>query len=808
MRRTLVRIKLAIAHKLLKGKFYRKSLLFILMIACIPTAVVGVVLYLIGTPRIESEFNEIHQQQLIQSSNRIDEAFSELELVASQWAFNPIFGNELRGIDLRDQFPVTQNLYRNLTVMKGSNPLIGQVHLYLQHVHAVISDVRGVTPITDESGQSFYQSLVDSKRSVFWTDFPSVTASEQPEGSEMTLVLKLPGGGVGQVYGLLIVYLDPQKVDQLIANFSEEMEGASLLLNADGKWISNGHGKFGRLTEFESALRDEVKTSKTQVQSMLYSWNKKTYSVSYRTFDRLDTKWVYATATPLARLTAPVLLLSRIIISVSGLALAVAVLISWFGSMRLYQPVRRLIDLFGTHRDASSGDTPLRDEFQYIERRWRHLSKTSEILQQKLEQQLPILRHGFLLQLVQGHLDSLSEAELLERMGQYGRDFRGMRLAVMMIKLIEAAPESGKFREGEERLVAFAAGNVVAEMIRLPFCGADIIDFQDLSIGVLLPYPESLPDHQAKHELLQLAHQMTQTLGGMLAMDIAVSLGQRSSELQRLPELFEEARRLLQYRDINRSRQVLDADSLMPRGNRDVFYPFEWDKRIIQAIRVGDEAEALASIQHFVSELQTRSGEELHVRQAFVQLLGNIQFAILQSGFDPHEIFGSTSLIDQFNQLHSPELMIHWFQNRVIRPFIDAMRKSAEIESKLLVEKAIRTLEDQYSSDISLEYCADLLGTYPQKLSVAFKRITGTNFIDYLTQLRLEKSMMLLAQTEDKINDIAERVGYQPSYYNRLFKRHLRMTPGQYREAARQQSYTSEQSAPMGNLRSNEEAGP
>jgi YesN/AraC family two-component response regulator len=85
-------------------------------------------------------------------------------------------------------------------------------------------------------------------------------------------------------------------------------------------------------------------------------------------------------------------------------------------------------------------------------------------------------------------------------------------------------------------------------------------------------------------------------------------------------------------------------------------------------------------------------------------------------------------------------------------------------------------------NDISMEYCAELCGTYPQRLSIAFKQVAAINFIDYLTRLRLDKSMAMLADSDIKINDIAERVGYQPSYYNRLFKKHTGMTPGQYRE--------------------------
>ncbi|MNV94816.1 HTH-type transcriptional regulator YesS [compost metagenome] len=58
------------------------------------------------------------------------------------------------------------------------------------------------------------------------------------------------------------------------------------------------------------------------------------------------------------------------------------------------------------------------------------------------------------------------------------------------------------------------------------------------------------------------------------------------------------------------------------------------------------------------------------------------------------------------------------------------------------------------------------------------------NYIDYLIQLRIDKAKELLTGTNLKIHDIAEQVGYQPSYFIRLFKKMEDMTPGQYRERA------------------------
>lgn len=56
------------------------------------------------------------------------------------------------------------------------------------------------------------------------------------------------------------------------------------------------------------------------------------------------------------------------------------------------------------------------------------------------------------------------------------------------------------------------------------------------------------------------------------------------------------------------------------------------------------------------------------------------------------------------------------------------------------------------------------------------------NFIDYLTDFRMEVSKEALAMSTMQINEIAEKVGYNSSYFNRLFKKKFGMTPGQYRK--------------------------
>jgi YesN/AraC family two-component response regulator len=85
---------------------------------------------------------------------------------------------------------------------------------------------------------------------------------------------------------------------------------------------------------------------------------------------------------------------------------------------------------------------------------------------------------------------------------------------------------------------------------------------------------------------------------------------------------------------------------------------------------------------------------------------------------------------------------------------------------------------------LSLEAFADEHNVNGYTLSRVFRNETGENFIDYLTQVRLEASKRLLAETAMSIQEIAEAVGYRQTYYYRIFKKNLGMTPSQYRAEA------------------------
>jgi transcriptional regulator GlxA family with amidase domain len=62
---------------------------------------------------------------------------------------------------------------------------------------------------------------------------------------------------------------------------------------------------------------------------------------------------------------------------------------------------------------------------------------------------------------------------------------------------------------------------------------------------------------------------------------------------------------------------------------------------------------------------------------------------------------------------------------------------------------------------------------------VVFRRHTGRSPNDFLIDLRLERAKEYLEHTEMSVMDVCIALGYTPSYFSRLFKRHTGQSPSQ-----------------------------
>ncbi|MGD9154061.1 MAG: response regulator [Bacillota bacterium] len=111
-----------------------------------------------------------------------------------------------------------------------------------------------------------------------------------------------------------------------------------------------------------------------------------------------------------------------------------------------------------------------------------------------------------------------------------------------------------------------------------------------------------------------------------------------------------------------------------------------------------------------------------------------------------------------------------------------AIHTKREHRVKMLIIKAKALIDQLYHQELTLEKVARAIAISPFYLSRLFRKEMGVGFSEYLTRLRMEKSLTLLAQGLP-VKECSFAVGYNdPNYFSRLFRKYFQLSPTAYRE--------------------------
>ena len=111
-------------------------------------------------------------------------------------------------------------------------------------------------------------------------------------------------------------------------------------------------------------------------------------------------------------------------------------------------------------------------------------------------------------------------------------------------------------------------------------------------------------------------------------------------------------------------------------------------------------------------------------------------------------------------------------------PESDAAEAGENDRNALVMAHVRKYMEDNYMFDLSLDSVSEILHISPAYLSAQFKKYQKMNFLDCLTELRINAAKELLTDPFRSAAEVASMVGYEDSsYFARTFKKRTGMTP-------------------------------
>ncbi|ATW25890.1 response regulator [Candidatus Formimonas warabiya] len=411
----------------------------------------------------------------------------------------------------------------------------------------------------------------------------------------------------------------------------------------------------------------------------------------------------------------------------------------------------------------------------------RESKEEMERLRATLQDVMPLIRVGFVMDLVNG---SLTNAEEVTNRAKFLNIHQTLRLALHV--WIDNLSGHKTYRsELEHQILQKQVGDAIQAAIN-QWPGALMVPVGSGQFVVLLP-AEDAEEEQALREASQkLGEEICCAVRSGTTATVTVGMGRPAKGPSGLARSHAEALAAGEFRLLYGGDQAIHADDVTTPHDSGILFEQGNEKGMAMAIRMGDwertKQHFLALWTDFPLEQKLNGAD---VRMKLLEISAMASRAAVEGGVKPEEVTSLNIPSDkEINSMNSVALIqehaLSWLGELVGR-----VRASREFRNASLVEKAVRFVEENYHQELSLEDVAHQVYLSPCYFSRLFKQVKGWSFSEYLTQVRMEEARRLLLNTDCQISEIAARVGYRDArYFSQVFKRNEGCTPISYRRDA------------------------
>ncbi|RKN70685.1 helix-turn-helix domain-containing protein [Paenibacillus ginsengarvi] len=471
----------------------------------------------------------------------------------------------------------------------------------------------------------------------------------------------------------------------------------------------------------------------------------------------------YALVIPNAKIASQISRINVMLLVLLALALLVSAALSVFVSIRFYTPVQNIIETIQRHGpQAKLPDSKRIDELRFIDANVKQFLQTNLDISRDLRNQQSQLAHL-------GYIRKLKN--IYTRPNELPTAEKPFYLVLFQLTM------TGRFREmpapEQERAMFF------------------IKEFIGISLSE--SYPESVTLQTEKHQVLSLLFTEDEAKGVQGVLEkfkavfdrdrqygyLTVAFKPELVQPGRITEAYEETLEMAGRRKLLTETQLLT--SLEPEPLYVGLSPAQ-EQELYANLQAGQAEHVMSLIDRALRRMEKDAATEEQFRAFAKEIVGKTVKALVAANVDIDTVLDRLSPYQDIKLCASTDE----YRELFARLLSQAAGRIAERKEKKdpVVEFVLDSIHSKYHEDLSLERVASGLGLTPSYVSRYVKEKTGSNFSDYLNEVRIGKAKELLAKSNDPIREVATRVGYvNVTSFIRMFKKMTGLTPSDYRRS-------------------------
>lgn len=411
----------------------------------------------------------------------------------------------------------------------------------------------------------------------------------------------------------------------------------------------------------------------------------------------------------------------------------------------------------------------------------RESKEEMERLRAALQDAMPLIRVGFVMDLVNG---SLTNGEEVKTRAKFLGIHQTLRVAFHV--WIDNLSGHKTYRsELEHQILQKQVGDAIQASVQ-HWPGSLTVPVGSGQFVVLLPFSEEEEESRIREVSQKLGDEICCTVRTRTNATVTVGMGRPAKDEAGLARSHGEALAAGEFRLMYGGDQAIHADDVTTPHDPALLLEQGNEKGMAMAIRMGDWE---TTRQHFLALWTDLPAEQklnaADIRMKLLEVSAIASRAAIEGGVKPEEITSLSIPSDKEIMSMNSLSKVHEHSLAWLGELVGRVRASREFRNASLVEKAVRFVEENYHQELSLEDVARQVYLSPCYFSRLFKQVKGWSFSEYLTQVRMEEARRLLVNTDCQISEIATRVGYRDArYFSQVFKRNEGCTPISYRRDA------------------------
>ena len=212
-------------------------------------------------------------------------------------------------------------------------------------------------------------------------------------------------------------------------------------------------------------------------------------------------------------------------------------------------------------------------------------------------------------------------------------------------------------------------------------------------------------------------------------------------------------------------------------------YPFEKEQMLVRKVRAGNVSEARDVLNDLLGYVLFTSGYSLvGAKTRSMELCTILSRTVIEAGADENRIMEkSSAFLESLSDIHDLDALCFHLQE-LTESYIGQLFPDEQKMENDVIQSAISFMQQHFREELKLQDVARHVFLNPAYFSSVFKQATGTNFKEYLTDIRIEEARQMLIKTNMSIVDVALGCGFtSQSYFSKVFKARTGFSPKAFR---------------------------